>query len=441
MESYFYHIKEQNQDNYLFGSLTTTFARALTSHMVLVDISPLKSPDFRRLYLSQLVSMLGSQMTMVTVPFQVYALTGSTFQTGLVSAVELVCLLSTALFGGVIADKFNRRRIIITAELAMMAVVVILGLNATFSSPNLLLIYVLAGVTSALNGFHRPAFEALTPQLVPQGDMSKVSSLLSFKFVAATLIGPSLGGFLCGTVGPVATYFVDASSFVISILLLLRITVVFADAKGERIAHSLIKEIGDGARYIYGRKDVLASYLVDFCAMVFCMPHVLFPALAHSYGMTKWQGFLYMSVAVGGLAATLLSKWTSGVKRLGVAISYSAGAWALSILCVGVIPWFWMLFAGFFLAGVADTYSGIFRMTMWNESISETYRGRIAAFAMVSYTSGPLLGNTVMGFLGDALGLHAALALGGALSLAAITLTTLFLREFRDYKSPSASQV
>lgn len=406
--------------------------------MFLVDLSPLRSPNFRRLYLSQLISMLGSQMTMVTIPFQVYALTESTFQTGLVSAVELVCLLSTALWGGVVADKFNRRRIIITAELAMMAVVVLLCANASLSSPHLFLIYVLAGVTSALNGFHRPAFEALTPQLVPQSEMSKVSSLLSFKFVAATLIGPSLGGFLCGTVGPMATYLIDASSFVISILLLLRITIVFVDSKADRASHSLLKEIGDGARYIYGRKDVLASYLVDFFAMVFCMPQVLIPAFAHSYGMTKWQGFLYMSVAVGGLAATLASKWTSKVKRLGLAISYAAGAWALSIFCVGIIPVFAILFVGFFLAGVADTYSGIFRMTMWNESISDTYRGRIASFAMVSYTSGPLLGNTVMGFLGDAVGLHAALALGGALSLGAIALTTVFLREFREYRSPTA---
>jgi len=163
---------------------------------MLIDFSPLKHPNFRRLFLSQFISVLGTQMTMITIPFQIYNLTESTFQTGLVSGVELVCLVATALFGGVVADRFNRRTIIITAELAMMACVILMAINSFASTPSLWLIYILAGLSSGLNGFHRPAFEALTPKLIPQQDMAKVSALISCKFLAATLGGPAIAGYL-----------------------------------------------------------------------------------------------------------------------------------------------------------------------------------------------------------------------------------------------------
>lgn len=402
--------------------------------MVLLDLSVLKhNVNYRRLYLSQLISMMGSQMTLITIPFQIYGLTQSTFETGLVSAIELICLLSTALWGGAIADRYNRRKIIISTELALMAVVLLLALNAMLTSPSLLLIYVLAGVSSALNGFHRPALEALTPQLVSKQEMPKVSSLVSAKYVAATLAGPTIAGYLVATVGPVSTYLVDGCSFLLSLIFLLQITVQLQDA--DKHTHSVIAQIKEGGRYILTRKDILASYLVDFFAMVFCMPQVLFPAFVKMYEKEAWLGTLYMSVALGGVIATLVSRWTATIKRLGIAIACCATGWAFSIFCTGLIPLFPMLFIGFFIAGVFDTYSGIFRMTMWNESISENYRGRIAGFSMLSYTSGPLLGNTIMGFLGDRVGLHQSLALGGSVSLVAIGLVVFLVPQFRSYHS------
>jgi MFS family permease len=406
--------------------------------MVLIDISPLKHANFRRLYFSQLISMLGSQMTMITIPFQVYALTKSTFQTGLVSAVELICLISTALLGGVLADKLDRRKIIVVAEIAMMIVVSALALNACANSPLLWLIYVLAGLSAAINGFHRPAFESLTPLLVPYGDLGKVSSLISFKVVTASLLGPTIAGFLVASCGPIYTYWIDALSFSISLIFLMRIKISsFVKDSSKPNSQSLLKEVADGGRYIYSRKDILGSYVIDFCAMVFCMPQVLFPAFAQFYGMNSWLGTLYFSVALGGVVATLFSGWTNIIKRLGVAISCAAMGWAFAIFCIGVIPSFWALPFGLFLAGAFDGYSGIFRMTMWNESISNDYRGRLASFSMLSYTSGPLLGNTLMGFLGDFVGLHQALALGSTISLLVMAIILLYLPAYWNYRSLS----
>lgn len=203
----------------------------------------------------------------------------------------------------------------------------------------------------------------------------------------------------------------------------------------EAKSRSLFNEVIDGGRYIYQRKDILGSYVVDFFAMVFCMPQVLFPALAESYGMTPWVGALYTSIALGALVASLLSRWTSLIKRLGIGIACAASGWALSIFLIGVIPFFWILPVGLFFAGIADGYSGIFRMTMWNESLPDAYRGRVASFGMLSYTSGPLLGNTIMGFLGDIFGLKPALFMGGLASMVAIASVLVFLPAFWQYRS------
>lgn len=409
--------------------------------MFWVDLSPLKYRNFRLLYISQLISMLGSQMTMITVPFQIYAITKSTFQTGLVSAIELTCLVLTALWGGVLADMLDRRKIIISAEIAMMVLVLIMALNAYSASPSLDLIYVLAGIISGLNGFHRPAFEAITPQLIPKSELSKVSSLIAFKHISASLAGPAIAGYLVATTGPTITYLIDGLSFILSLICLLSIngenfkSIPLMDIVNSKKS-SFIRDIGEGARYIYKRKDILASYLVDFFAMVFCMPQVLFPALAQYYNLSNWLGTLYVSIACGGFIASSLSRWTCFVKRLGVAISLAALGWALSILVAGALASFWGLLVGLFFAGICDSYSGIFRMTMWNESIAENYRGRVASFSMLSYTSGPLLGNTVMGFLGDKIGLHQAFVLGGSVSILFIALAVFFLPAFIKYRSP-----
>ncbi len=405
--------------------------------MVFVDLRPLKFRNFRFLFFSQLVSMLGSQMTLVTLPFQIYSLTHSTFQTGLVSAIELVCLLCTALWGGAIADKFDRRAIIVRSELLMMVLVLILAINAWLPEPYLWPIYVLAGAISAINGFHRPAFEALTPLMVPKSEVSKISSLMSIKFLSASLVGPTLAGLLASSVGPLLTYLIDASSFVLSIILLLQITISFQPTKEQQSqSGSLITQIIDGGRYLLTRKDILASYLIDFFAMVFCMPQVLFPAFAEYYNKSKWLGSLYTSIALGGLLASLLSRWTTNVKRLGIGIAVAASGWSLSILSAGLSRTFVMVLVGLFFAGICDSYSGIFRMTMWNESLSDHYRGRVAGFAMLSFTSGPLLGNTVMGFLGDLVGLHTALTIGASVSLMAISISLFCWPTFWRYRSP-----
>jgi len=405
--------------------------------MAFINFSLLKQKDFCCLYLSQFISLFGSQMTMITIPFQVYNLTGSTFQTGLVSVIELLCLLSTVIWGGVLADKLDRRKIIINSEWSMIGLVGLLAVNALLPAPFLAAIYVMAGLLAAVSGFHRPAFEALTPLLVPKEKLSQVSPLLSFKYTIAAIAGPALAGILVAQIGPFCTYGCNILTFLVSLSLLLRISQrSFKEETTEGAKESSwLKEISGGVKYLYTRRDLLGSYMVDFCAMVFCMPQVLFPAFAQKYDHNEWLGALYMSVALGSMTAALVSGWTPKIQRHGVAISCAAFGWAFFICNVSWFPYFWAIPVCLFCAGICDCYSGIFRSTMWNESIPDQYRGRLSSFNMLSYMSGPLLGNAVIGFLGDRLGLHEALAWGGATSICLVILTAWFLPDFWSYRS------
>lgn len=407
------------------------------SPAALLSLGPLRHRDFRHLYFSQLVSVIGSQMTMVTVPFQVYRLTQSTFQTGLISATELVCLTLCCMWGGVVADRYDRRKIIIISEKIMLGLVAILAVNSLLPNPSLILIYIVAGLLAAIGGFHRPAFEALAPMLLPKKELPNLSTLSSFTYVSGSLIGPTVAGFFVASAGPFYTYVIDFLSFAISLQLLSRIDAQKMLKSASEAAENTpwIQSVKEGALYLWSRKDLLGSYVIDWFAMVFCMPQVLFPAFANLYSKNEYLGTLYMSVGLGSLVATLLSGWTGKVIHLGRAITFAALGWGLSIFTVGMGSSFWVIPIGLFCAGLCDSYSGIFRITMWNQSIPSTYRGRIASFGMLSYMSGPLLGNSIIGFLGDFLGLHEALRAGSLLSMAAVATAVGLLPAFWRYKS------
>ncbi len=384
-----------------------------------IDLSPLKIVNFRRLFFGQLISAFGSQMTAVIIPFQVYFLTNSVFWTGLISGVEFVFLFISSLIGGVLADRFDKRRLLLLAEGILCIIPFGLAINASLPVPSLSAIFVLAGITSFLNGLHRPALEALTPRLVSAEDLAKVSALAPMRHILTTILSPLIGGVLIVSIGPALTYMLDGLSFFISLLFLLSIK--FTDgAKGadkQMSAKIFIGEIVEGKRYLQTRPDILGSYVTDFIAMVFCNPVALFPSLAMAFGRPDALGLLYALPSVGALLMTIFSRWTLGVSRCGVCIIFAASCWALSMMWVGTSAGFGYILAGLLFSGYFDMMSGVFRMTLWNETIPQEVRGRMAGFEMLSYMSGPLLGNTLLGFLADIYGIQVTLTIGSLIAL------------------------
>lgn len=400
-----------------------------------IDLSPFRHKNFRRLFFGQLISAFGTQMTAVVIPFQVFLITHSTFYTGLVSGVEFIFIFFSSLLGGVLADRFEKRKILIWAEIGLSIFPLGLAVNSLFPVPHLWVIFVLAALSSFLGGIHRPALEALTPRLVSENEIAKISALSPMRHIMTTILSPMIGGFAMVSIGAFYTYLFDAVSFFISLLFLLGVN--YKKLTGNEVevqSKSIVGEIVEGYRYIKSRKEIFGSYASDFIVMVLCNPVALYPALAAAFHQEKAVGMLYAFPSIGAFLMTLTSRWTLSRKRYGVFIICAAAFWSLSMAFVGVAPSFNLILIGLFCAGFFDMISGVFRMSLWNETIPESIRGRIAGFEMLSYMSGPLLGNALLGFLADLIGIQSALFWGALCSLALLALFNLCIPAFWKYK-------
>lgn len=404
-----------------------------------IDLSPFRHKNFRRLFLGQFISAFGTQMTAVVVPFQIYTLTQSTFYTGLISGVEFIFLFISSLLGGVLADRYEKRKILIWAEIGLSIVPLGLAFNALHPTPSVGALFFLASIASFLGGIHRPALEALTPKLVPKEDINKISALSPSRHILTTILGPMIGGVAMVEIGAFFTYLFDAATFFISLLFLLGVNYKGLTGNEPKTKKSIKNEIIEGFHYIRGRKEILGSYCTDFIVMVLCNPVALYPALAAAFQKESSVGLLYAAPSIGAFLMTLTSRWTLLRSRYGVYIIGAASLWSASIAFVGLAPTFqWILF-GLFLAGFFDMISGVFRMTLWNETIPESIRGRIAGFEMLSYMSGPLLGNALLGFLADEIGIQTALLAGSLCSLFLLGLFNYLIPSLWKYKKIKAN--
>jgi MFS family permease len=396
-----------------------------------VDLRPLRRHrDFRLLYAAQFVSFLGGMVTYVALPYQMYRLSGSSLAVGLLGLAELVPLLLTAFVGGALADSVDRRRLVIAAEIGLAGGCGLLMANAARDHPSIALLYVAAAIMSALNGLQRPSLDALTPRLVDKDEIPAAAALGSFRGSLGMIAGPALGGMLLGTVGPVAAYAVNALTYVLSLLCFRAVRRVPPPQSAEVPS---LERVREGFRYARSRQELIGTYVVDFVAMIFGMPLALFPALSESLGGPTVLGMLYAAPAAGALVASLTSRWTPRVRRHGLAVMLAAAVWGVAIVAFGFTTRLWPALAFLALAGGADAVSGIFRMTMWNETIPDALRGRLAAIEMVSYMSGPLLGHVEAGAVAAAFGVQASVVSGGVLCVLGVFACGAFLPRFVAY--------
>lgn len=404
----------------------------------MIDLSPLiKSRDYRFLYLGQLASFFGTMVATVALPYQIYHLTGSTAAVGLIGLVQLGPMIFAGLYGGALADALERRKVLMWTELGLMATSFILGFNALSPSPSVAVVFLMAGVSSLLYGIHRPSHEALTPKLVDREDFTAVGALNSLRGSLAMIGGPALGGIMISEMGVASVYWFDMASFVFSLFCLFSIRrLPPPDGEFQRPGLSTIVE---GLRYAGGRQDLMGTYVVDFIAMVFAMPNALFPALANSFGGPKVLGALYAAPSAGALVATLFSSFMKPWTRHGRIIVIAAALWGVSITLAGfmtTLP-FVLLFLAF--AGAFDMISGVFRSRIWNETIPDRLRGRMAGVEMISYLSGPQVGSAQVGFTASLVGIPWTFRLGGLLCVGGVWLCAWRLPTFWRYRAEPAT--
>ncbi|WDZ86428.1 MFS transporter [Micromonospora cathayae] len=400
-----------------------------------IDLTPLRtSRDYRLVFSAAGISSFGSFITYVTLPYQVYQLTGDPLLVGLIGVCELVPLLVMAFVGGALADYLDRRLLVLGGEIGFTVLCGVLLVNSLGHQPQLWLLYLVAALTAALDGLQRPAMEGLTPRIVAPDQIPAASALNSLRMQLAQLGGPGLAGILIATVDLAWVYAFDLATFAVSLVCLALVRAVPPPPAADRPS---LRSVVTGLRYARSRPELLGTYLVDINAMFFGMPQALYPFMAEKLGGPSVLGLLYAAPAVGSMVATLGSGWTARVHRHGLMVVLAAGAWGLAILVVGLVDSLWLVLLFLALAGAADMVSGLFRMIIWNQTIPDHLRGRLAGIEMLSYSTGPLLGQLRSGLAARWIGVNGSIVSGGVLCVVGTVALAALLPAFVRYDGRS----
>jgi len=398
---------------------------------VAVDIGPLKRHrDYRLLFGGRAFSQFGGMFTYVAIPYQAYALSGSSLVVGLLGVAELLPLLVAAMLGGMLADARDRRRMVQLTELALALASGVLLVNALLPDPQLWVIFVIAAIMSTLEGLQRPSLDAMEPRLVDQDEIPAVGALRWLSGDVSMVAGPALAGLTIAAAGLPATYGVDVLTFLVS-LGALRMMKAVPPPVGS--SGTSLRSVKEGVSYVRTRPDLLGTYTVDIIAMFFGMPMALFPAMADRLGGAGALGLLYAAPSIGSGLVAVSSGWVTHVNRQGRAICFAAASWGLAIIAFGFAPTLLVAVVALALAGAGDGISGLFRMTVWNQTIPDRLRGRLAGIEQLSYSTGPLLGNVESGIAASLLSVRAAVVSGGVLCVVGVGIAALALPALWNY--------
>ncbi len=397
---------------------------------MLLDVSPLKiSRDYRLLFFGQLISFFGSMMTFIVVPWQMFEITKSSEMVGYIYLAEFVPMFCLAFVGGALADAFDKRKMLRLTEIGQTFVTAILLINSLTPNPHIWLLYVAVALHAGFAALQRPAFESFIQKIIPNDLMSAVMALNSIRYSVGAIVSPAIAGIIATQFSSSIAYTIDLITFAASLVAVFLLNAVPSPENAERPSfQGVIK----GLRYAFSRQELLGTYLIDIAAMFFAMPQALYPALATVYG-DKYVGFFPAALAAGALLASLTSGWTKNVYRHGLLVVIAAALWGAAIIFFGlsssIVPA--LLFLG--VAGFFDMISGIFRGSIWNQTIPNFLRGRLASIEMVSYLTGPMLGSAKMGIVAERFSVKIALVSGGILCVVSVVLLAIFLPKFVAY--------
>ena len=414
------------------GALAETEpALAPVRRRLAIDLTPLRvSRDYRLLFFGSLVTNFGSMISYVALPYQAATLTHSPLIVGLLGAAELAPLLVMAFVGGALADYIDRRRLVRLSEAAFAVVTAGLLVNATLTHQHVSVLFVASALLAAIDGIQRPALDSLTPRLVAPDLIPAASALATLRMTTAMVVGPAVGGVLVASLPLSTAYAVDLATFLVSLAVLARMRAVPPPPDAARPS---LRTVVEGLQYARSRPELMGTYLVDINAMFFGMPMALFPFVAQRLGGTHVLGLLYAAPAVGSFVATLTSGWVRHVHRHGLMVVLAACAWGAAITVFGLVHQLWLALFCLAFAGAADMMSGLFRGTIWDQTIPDHLRGRLAGIEMISYSTGPLLGNVESGFVARLTSVRTSIVSGGLLCIVGSVALAAALPAFVRY--------
>ena len=396
-----------------------------------IDLTPLKKyPDFRNLWTAGLISYFGSMITYVALPFQLKELTGSYLAVGLLGVVEIVPLIIFGLYGGVLADSVDRKKMVWATEAGALVLVLVLLGNSLMGSPETFIIYLVAAFFAVVDGLQRPSMDAMLPRLVSHEDLPAASALLSLRWQLGVIVGPTLGGVIFSTMSVSAGFVVDIGTYLLSLFFLSRVRSIPPSKEAEKPS---LAALFDGVKYAFKRQDLLGTYIIDLAAMTLAMPMALYPFWADDLGAPWALGFFYASITVGSVFITLTSGWTRTYRFHGRAVILAAMGWGLAIAAAGLSNSLILVLIFLTIAGAFDMVSALFRGNIWNQTIPDNFRGRLAGIELLSYSVGPLAGQLRAASMAAATSLSFSVTSGGLMCVVVVGFLAIFLPKMWKY--------
>jgi predicted MFS family arabinose efflux permease len=408
---------------------------------LLVDIAPLRRyPRFRRLWLGYLVSTLGNQITVVGVAFEVFRLTGSSLDVGLVSLTQLGPLLVGSMFGGSIADAMDRRKLLLVTQTLLALCSAGLAVDATRHHPLVWPLFAISALAAAISSIDQPARSAVFITLVDRDDFVSATALWQLLMQIGVVVGPAVAGLLIGHVGVATVFWVDVGTFAFSLGTVATMGRMAPEGGGTRFG---LRSMTEGLRYLKGRQALQGTFVADLDAMVFGMPRALFPAigLIRLHGGPATVGLLYAAPGAGALIGAILTGWVSRVSRQGLAVLVAVAIWGAAITAFGFAPWLAAALPLLAVAGAADVISAVFRGTMLQRLAPDALRGRLNAVHTAVVTGGPRLGDAEAGAVAALGGVQVSVVSGGLACLVGIGLVGWLMPRFTSYRDDPLAEV
>ena len=405
----------------------------------MIDVSPLReSRSFRLLWFGQLVSLSGTQLRLVAIPYQIYLLTGSSLDVGLIGLFQAIPLISLALFGGVFADRFNRRRLLLVTQLGLALSSAALAIGTQAGVASVPFLYAMTGIGAAFSAIDGPARSSLTPSLVRRDQLSAAITLNQVLFQTAAIAGPAFAGVIILSLGVAGAYWIDVGTFAVAITAVAAMRIPPSEPREHApVLHALV----EGITYLRANRILFSTFVLDFLATFFGSPRALFPYYADRVFAVGPQGLglLFAAPGIGPLIAALTAGWIPRVQRQGVALLVAVAAWGFAIVGFGFMRDGLFVPALLFiaLAQGADTVSAIFRHTILLTIVPDELRGRLTSIAQMFFLGGPYLGQVESGIVADTLSPEISVISGGIATVVSVGLVALWAPEVVSYRAPA----
>jgi MFS family permease len=403
---------------------------------IAVDTRGLReSRDFRLLTIGSIVTGLGTQAALVALPYQVYVITRSAFLTGLLGAVELGPLVALSLFGGALADRFDRRRLLLATQVALVAVASGLAAAALAGTPPLWLLYVLAGLSTAASAVERVTRSAMVPNLVAPERLRGALSLTFGLYQLTMVVGPALGGILISAAGVQGAYIADAVTCAGMVLAAYMMRPQRPKTDEHEPREPILRSIATGLRFVRGERALVGSFVIDLCAMTFGMPRALFPVLSLTiyHAGASGTGALFSAVAAGATVAALTTGWLEDARWLGRIVLGAVGVWGVAIALAGVTSELVIALALLAIAGAADSVSAVCRSTISQTLTPDRLRGRMSSVFSLVVASGPRLGDIESGTVAAAATPRASVISGGLACVVSVGVVAALFPQLARY--------